>query len=113
MDSIGSSVYTIGADGASDYTYPRAAPWGTSGCTRGNVSGVTLADRLRWILENRTRGGGPSPEDAAIVAAALRGDALSIEEWREVARSIGVDLVRRELGGPRAVLSEGVLFLAP
>lgn len=61
----------------------------------------------------RARGWDSTAEDAAIVAAALRGEPPSPEEWQEIASSLGVRIVRRELGGPRAVLGGGLLFLAP
>ncbi len=49
--------------------------------------------------------------DAEIVARALRDGPLSADEWGEIGATLGVRIVRRELGGPRAVLAPGVLFL--
>lgn len=65
-------------------------------------------------MRNCTAGPGarePTPEDAALVARALRDGPLSTTEWREIAASLGVRVVRRDLAGVGAVLAPGVLFL--
>lgn len=57
------------------------------------------------------RGGEPTPEGAAVVAAALRAGATRAQ-WHELAARLGVRVVWRETGGVGAVLAEGVLILA-
>lgn len=65
-------------------------------------------------MRNCTAGPGerePTPEDAALVARAMRRGPLDAAEWRELAASLGVRVVYRDLAGVGAVLAPGVLFV--
>lgn len=55
----------------------------------------------------------PSTEAAIAVRAMLRRGRATAAEWEQLATCLGVRLVLHELGGVRAVLAPGLLFLAP
>lgn len=58
MDSISAIDYTTLLRRSSDCTFAVPARGETSDCTPGIFEGVTLADRLKWILANRSRPSG-------------------------------------------------------